>query len=174
MFLKSCDSDSDFMQFHCACTTSAITGQTSCVCSESSHEVSTNLSSLASTPIDGAVNGSISIDPEQFMFRGTIFGQSINVLVDSGATTSFLSKNFVDQHQIKTENLPPDEILSVRLGNDSLESVSTFVESTLFMGDNIAFAVRPHIMRLPKDCHFIAGLDWIEGYDACCIRNHGV
>ena len=166
MFLKSCDSDSDFMQFHCACTTSAITGQTSCVCSESSHEVSTNLSSLVSTPIDGAVNGSISIDPEQFMFRGTIFGQSINVLVDSGATTSFLSKNFVDQHQIKTENLPPDEILSVRLGNDSLESVSTFVESTLFMGDNIAFAVRPHIMRLPKDCHFIAGLDWIEGYDA--------
>ena len=72
----------------------------------------------------------------------------------------------MDQHQIKTENLPPDEILSVRLGNDSLESVNTFVESTLFMGDNIAFAVRPHIMRLPKDCHFIAGLDWIEGYDA--------
>jgi hypothetical protein len=81
--------------------------------------VSTNLSSLASTPIDGAVNGSISIDPEQFMFRGTIFGQSVNVLVDSGATTSFLSKNFVDQHQIKTEYLPPDEILSVRLGNDT-------------------------------------------------------
>jgi hypothetical protein len=62
--------------------------------------------------------------------------------------------------------LPPDEILSVCLGNDSLESVDTFLESTLFMGDNIAFAVRPHIMRLPKDCHFIAGLDWIEGYDA--------
>jgi hypothetical protein len=35
------------------------------------------------------------------------------------------------------------------------------VESTLFMGDNIAFAVRPHITLLPKDCHFIAGLDWM-------------
>jgi hypothetical protein len=70
------------------------------------------------------------------------------------------------EFQIKTENLPPDEILSVRLGNDSLESVDRFVDSALFMGDNIAFAVWPHIMRLPKDCHFIASLDWIEGYDA--------
>jgi hypothetical protein len=69
-------------------------------------------------------------------------------LVDSGATTSFLSKNFVDQYQIKTKNLPPDEIFSVRLGNDSLESVDKFVEGTLFMGDNIAFAARPHIMRV--------------------------
>ena len=91
------------MQFHCHCTTSSTTGQTSCVCTETGDAVSTNLSSPTSASIAQAkypslvaINGPISIDPEQFMFRGTIFGQSINVLVDSGATTSFLSKRFVD------------------------------------------------------------------------------
>ena len=51
MFLKSCDADSEFMQFHCRCTTSSVTGQTSCVCTDTGGEVSTNLSSLTSASI---------------------------------------------------------------------------------------------------------------------------
>jgi hypothetical protein len=72
--LKACDSDSDFMQFQCECTTPPTTGQTSCVCTKSGDEVHTNVYFLASASSADSINGSISIDLEQFMFRGTIFG----------------------------------------------------------------------------------------------------
>jgi len=100
------------------------------------------------------------------MFRGSFFGQSINVLVDTGATTSFISKSFVDQHQVPVSTLPDADVLNVRLGNNSLEKVDKFTQGELFLGDNVAFSIKPHVMRLPVDCHVIAGLDFIEAYDA--------
>jgi hypothetical protein len=99
MFLKPDIDDSEFLQYHCLCTTSPVTGQTTCVCTDGAVDHDhTNFSphSLASTA--GVLCGSCSVDPNQFMFRGSFFGQSINVLVDTGATTSFISKSFVDQH----------------------------------------------------------------------------
>ena len=53
----------------------------------------------------------------------------------------------------------------MRLGNNALEKVTRFMEGEVFLGNNIAYKIRPHAMRLPVDCHIVAGLDFMDEYD---------
>ena len=92
-------------------------------------------------------------------------GHSVNVLIDSGATTSFVNSTWCEQHSIELETLAAKDVLNVRLGNNALEKVTRFMEGEVFLGNNIAYKIRPHAMRLPVDCHIVAGLDFMDEYD---------
>ena len=63
------------------------------------------------------------IGPNQFMFWGSFVGQSINVLANTGATTRFVSKSCVDQHQVLVNTLLDGDVLNVRSVNNSLEKL---------------------------------------------------
>jgi hypothetical protein len=108
-----------------------------------------------------------SADPDlkQFMVRGTFKGFLVNVLMDSGATTSFINSDWCAEHDIPLETLAAKDVLSVRLGNNTLEKISKFTSGEVFMGDNIPYQFRPHAMRLPVDCHIVAGLDFMDDYN---------
>ena len=139
------------LSYSCVCTTDAsghttcdiqpereVSDHTSCVI-QPGHRCecafSTNLSSSLTTK-PSCVSASAAdtlctshtADPDlkQFMVRGTFKGFPVNVLMDSGATTSFINSDWCAQHDIPLETLAAKDVLSVRLGNNALERISKF------------------------------------------------
>jgi hypothetical protein len=99
-----------------------------CKCSELGHTV-TKTGSIEHHHPDCPAHrsaGSSSIN-----LRGTIEGQQCDVLVDSGATISFISPETVLRMGFTPEQIIKVPTISVRLGDDSAVMVRTAVESKL-------------------------------------------
>ena len=96
------------LSYSCICTTND-SGHTSCVINPEtrcgcSHVYNSLSSSLATQPscvfasAAGTFYTSNSADPDlkQFMIRGNFMGHSVNVLINSGATTSFVNSTWCE------------------------------------------------------------------------------
>ena len=98
-------------------------------------------------------------DPKQFILSGSIGDRLVRVLVDTGATISFISKNLVARLKPTPEVLKSE--LSVMMGNGETHDTNHYVEVDLVL-DNTSLPGKFHLLELPPAFDAIAGLDWLS------------
>lgn len=100
----------------------------------------------------------------QMIINGTTSGKEVRILVDTGASISFVSKKFIKSHDLHTENC--DE-MQIRLGDNSTAMVRRIYKDILYLGDDIPFEVEFYVMPdLPSTFDVILGMDWMIKHDA--------
>ena len=97
-------------------------------------------------------------DPKQFILRGSIGDRQVRVLVDTGATISFLSRELVGKLKPKPEVKKSE--LSVMMGNGDTQDTNHYVEVDLVL-NNTSLPGQFHLLDLPSAFDAIAGLDWL-------------
>eukprot|EP01050_Picozoa_sp_SAG11_P029479 SAG11_NODE_8319_length_1029_cov_2.296774_2_plen_168_part_01 len=97
---------------------------------------------------------------QQFLVPGTLAGETISVMPDSGATISFLSRALAKRLDLK---ILKSEKIQVRIGDNSVHITDEYVQEDLFLGDDIKFSVRFQLMDIPGD--LILGMDFMVEND---------
>jgi hypothetical protein len=95
----------------------------------------------------------------QLILNGTFCGHAMRVLLDSGATTCFVSKSFIRQHSLTTVSMDP---ISVTLGDDSVRKTSSGIKDKLYLGDGVESQFDCHEFDLPQGCDALAGYNWMK------------
>eukprot|EP01050_Picozoa_sp_SAG11_P007194 SAG11_NODE_589_length_8326_cov_11.644099_11_plen_174_part_00 len=95
----------------------------------------------------------------QLILTGTFCGHAIRVLLDSGATTCFVSKSFISQHSLSTVPMDP---ISVTLGDDAVCKTSSGIKNKLYLGDGVETDFNCHEFELPQGCDALAGYNWMK------------
>jgi len=94
----------------------------------------------------------------------------VNILIDSGSTTNFISSAFIHQHQLTTQTLPTAE--KVRLADGKIIEVKDCIETNLQMNsfqDHINFIV------LPLDEYdIVLGMSWLATHNPAIDWKRGV
>ncbi|XP_074327967.1 uncharacterized protein LOC141665882 [Apium graveolens] len=85
------------------------------------------------------------------------------VLIDSGATKSFISENFVNK--LGLEPIPLDEILAVEIANQEVIPVGQVCQGCKIEIQGQPFYVDLIPFRL-REFDVILGMDWLARYDA--------
>ena len=102
-------------------------------------------------------------DPSQFIVIGSIGNQRVRILVDTGATISFISSTLVPTLTPKPEVERSE--LSVVLGNSETQDTDHYVDVPLMIR-NCSLPARLHLLQLPTAFDVIAGLDWLSQHDS--------
>ena len=95
-------------------------------------------------------------DPKQFILSGSIGDRRVRVLVDTGATISFISKSLVPQLKPKPEVLRSE--LSIMMGTGETRDTDHYVNADLIL-NNATLPAKFHLLELPPAFDAIAGLD---------------
>jgi hypothetical protein len=95
----------------------------------------------------------------QLILVGSFCGETIRVLLDSGATTCFVSSAFVKRHNLQLTDMTE---INVTLGDDSVQKTSRGVADKLYLGDNVATDFSAHEFNLPHGCDALAGYNWMK------------
>ena len=98
-------------------------------------------------------------DPKQFLIVGSIGDQRVRILVDTGATISFIKSTLVPL----LTPLPKVEMseLAVVLGNGETQDTDFFIEADLRV-HHCKFDANLHLLELPDAFDVIVGLDWLS------------
>ena len=101
-------------------------------------------------------------DPKQFLIAGSIGDQRVRILVDTGATISFIKSTLVPL----LTPLPKVEKseLAVVLGNGETQDTDFFIEADLRV-HHCKFDANLHLLELPDAFDVIVGLDWLSKHD---------
>ena len=102
-------------------------------------------------------------DPSQFIVIGSIGNQRVRILVDTGATISFISSTLVPTLTPKPEVKTSE--LSVVLGNNETQDTDHYVDVPLTI-HNCSLPASLHLLQLPTAFDVIAGLDWLSHHDS--------
>ena len=102
-------------------------------------------------------------DPSQFIVIGGIGNQRVRILVDTGATISFISSTLVPTLTPKPEVKKSE--LSVVLGNNETQDTDHYVDVPLTI-HNCSLPASLHLLQLPTAFDVIAGLDWLSQHDS--------
>ena len=84
-----------------------------------------------------------------------------SMMLDSGATDSFVSELFVKDNGICTEDVPPDKRIDVRLADGTRYQTTKQVKRTIHIGKT--YTMEWTFLVLPlQGYETILGLDWLE------------
>ena len=100
----------------------------------------------------------------QILIDGVFCGKPVKIMLDTGATCSFISRAFADKFKEDIQ-MKSGDTMKIRLGNDSTETVNLSTTGELFVGDDVETKVTLHSMNLPgngTEFQILAGMDWIE------------
>ena len=102
-------------------------------------------------------------DPAQFIVAGSIGDQRVRILVDTGATISFITSALVPMLRLKPEVKKSE--LSVVLGNSETQDTDHYVEVPLTI-HSCVLPANLHLLQLPNAFDIIVGLDWLALHDS--------
>ena len=102
-------------------------------------------------------------DPAQFIVAGSIGDQRVRILVDTGATISFITSALVPMLRPKPEVKKSE--LSVVLGNSETQDTDHYVEVPLTI-HSCVLPASLHLLALPNAFDIIVGLDWLALHDS--------
>ena len=102
-------------------------------------------------------------DPAQFIVAGSIGDQRVNILVDTGATISFITSSIVPMLTPAPEVRKSE--LSVVLGNSETQDTDHYVSVPLTI-HSCALPANLHLLQLPEAFDVIVGLDWLALHDS--------
>lgn len=95
--------------------------------------------------------------------NGQVAGHQAVILLDSGATTQFVSSTFVSKGQLRTSTLPdPDTIL---LADGSMQTTSTIVKSAAIRIGSYADEIDFVSLPLGPSYDAILGMPWLTKYN---------
>ena len=101
-------------------------------------------------------------DPKQFILSGSIGDQRVRVLVDTGATISFISKALVPLLKPSPEVLRSE--LSIMMGTGEMRDSDHYVDVQLIL-NSTALDAKLHLLELPPAFDVIAKkTGWLHGY----------
>ena len=101
-------------------------------------------------------------DPKQFLVEGSIGDQRIRILIDTGATISFISRSIV---KVLTPKLTvKSSELSIVLGNGDSQDSDHYVDAEMRLKHQ-PFESRLQLLDLPTTFDVIVGMDWLTRYD---------
>ena len=101
-------------------------------------------------------------DPKQFLVEGSIGDQRIRILIDTGATISFISRSIV---KVLTPKLTvKSSELSIVLGNGDSQDTDHYVDTVMRLKHQ-PFESRLQLLDLPTTFDVIVGMDWLTRYD---------
>ena len=104
-------------------------------------------------------------DPHAINLRGTLGGRQCNVLIDCGATISFVSAEYVLHAGLETSPIDGPDII-VRLGDDSAIRVQRcLTDIPLYLGDHQELKTTFFVMKLARGCDVVLGFDLMIRYD---------
>ena len=108
-------------------------------------------------------------DPKQFLIAGSINDRRVRILVDTGATISFIKSNLVPL-LTPSPKVEKSE-LAVVLGNGETQDTDFFIDVDL-RAKHCKFDANLHLLELPDAFDVIVGLDWLSRHD-CHVRVRG-
>eukprot|EP01052_Picozoa_sp_SAG31_P020176 SAG31_NODE_1506_length_8076_cov_13.880657_2_plen_400_part_00 len=100
-----------------------------------------------------------------FTIRAIVEGSDLRILLDTGATVNFVSEDIVNNDTKFQNKLCTVPSTSVRLGNDTVQVVSTEIKSVDTWIGNTSFKVDYLVMPLPKTLDAILGMDFFIEHD---------
>ena len=101
-------------------------------------------------------------DPKQFLVEGSIGDQRVRILIDTGATISFISRSLV---KVLTPKLTVKRSeLAIVLGNGDTQDTDHYVDVDLRLKHQ-SFESRLQLLTLPTTFDVIVGMDWLTRYD---------
>ncbi|MCI38493.1 Ty3/Gypsy retrotransposon protein, partial [Trifolium medium] len=90
--------------------------------------------------------------------EGQIFGASVLVLIDSGATHNFISPTVVEALGLSLTHSTP---LSVRLGDGHRIMTSGYCDNIVLHVGDMIFTIQAHVLGI-GDVDLILGVVWLE------------
>ena len=119
--------------------------------------------SRVSMPRQDPLKGFLSVgDPKQFLIAGSIGDRRVHILVDTGATISFIKSSLVPlltpSPKVETSEL------SVILGNNATQDTDFFIDVDLRV-KHCMYEANLHLLELPDAFDVIVGLDWLSRHD---------
>ena len=92
----------------------------------------------------------------------TIFGKTVNALVDSGATHSFVSPELVDRLRLRLDS--DFEPLTLTIANRDLVRIDSRVKEIYVRIGQFGFKASFLVAPIPYDA--LLGVDWLRGFKA--------
>ena len=119
------------------------------------------------TPSAPVVLGSISNQQagiqHHMTFEAEITGKKVNVLLDTGASQSFISKEFCQKADMKSVAAPTPQQVRTAGGTDIMTQTLCQVS---FQLQGMGITVSPLVVPLPDDFAVILGDDWLREKEA--------
>ena len=103
-------------------------------------------------------------DGVHFVLRAVIDGVLVRILIDTGATTNFISKSLVNNHGEMQNKLTDIKQTSVRLGNASVELINQSLTTQTWVSDT-AYDTSFLLMKLPAGIDAILGMGWMTTHN---------
>ena len=103
-------------------------------------------------------------DSTHFVLRAVLTGSLARTLIDTGATASYVSTQFVNTSEqltaIRTDIAP----ISVRLDNITVQIVKEQITTTMWIGEE-SYETTFLVMPLPSGVDAILGMNWLNAND---------
>ena len=126
------------------------------------HELSVPGRNLATLPKESQ---------KQFILQGSIGSIRVRILVDTGATISFVSSKLIPRLVPRPEVLKSE--LSIIMGNGSAQDTDHYVAVDLVLLET-AFWAKLHLLELPPTFDVIVGTDWLTAHNVQYVCRHRV
>ena len=101
-----------------------------------------------------------------FIVSAILNGHPVRVLVDTGASISFIAAHFLPKLSIDLNQLSSAEDgMVVSLGDSSKSPVSRKLEGAEFVIGKHSSSTDFYLLSLPRGFDVVIGLDWMTKYD---------